>query len=158
MTTVSGVTGTTTNQTGSTSGTSSTSSADQFDENTFLKLLVAQLQYQDPENPADATQFMSQTAQFAMVEKLSSLATINQQMVTETQSQTAASLVGRTVSWTDSSGTAQSGVVTAATLGASPSVTVGGTAVPVDSITSVTATPTGTSSTGTSSTGTSSTG
>ena len=52
-----------------------------FDKDTFLKLLVAQLKYQDPTNPTDATQFMSQTAQFTMVEKLDALSTLDQQVL-----------------------------------------------------------------------------
>jgi flagellar basal-body rod modification protein FlgD len=39
------------------------------DPNTFLTLLVAQLQYQDPENPADGTAFVTQLATFAGVEQ-----------------------------------------------------------------------------------------
>jgi flagellar basal-body rod modification protein FlgD len=39
------------------------------DPNAFLKLLVAQLQYQDPENPADGTAFVTQLATFAGVEQ-----------------------------------------------------------------------------------------
>ena len=42
----------------------------QLNENTFLTLLVAQLKYQDPMNPADSTQFLTQTAQFTEVETL----------------------------------------------------------------------------------------
>jgi flagellar basal-body rod modification protein FlgD len=37
------------------------------DPNVFLKLLVAQLSHQDPENPADGTQFVTQLATFAQV-------------------------------------------------------------------------------------------
>jgi flagellar basal-body rod modification protein FlgD len=40
------------------------------DENTFLKLLVSQLQNQDPMNPADSTQFVGQLAQFSSLEQL----------------------------------------------------------------------------------------
>jgi flagellar hook assembly protein FlgD len=36
---------------------------------TFLTLLVAQLQYQDPESPADGTTFVTQLATFAGVEQ-----------------------------------------------------------------------------------------
>lgn len=39
-------------------------------EEMFLQLLVAQLQNQDPMNPADSTQFVSQLAQFSQLEQL----------------------------------------------------------------------------------------
>ncbi|HEV3334086.1 MAG TPA: flagellar hook capping FlgD N-terminal domain-containing protein [Bryobacteraceae bacterium] len=38
-------------------------------ENMFLKLLVAQLQNQDPLNPTDSTQFVTQLAQFQQMEQ-----------------------------------------------------------------------------------------
>ena len=37
---------------------------------TFLKLLVAQIKNQDPLNPADGTQFLTQLAQFSQLEQL----------------------------------------------------------------------------------------
>jgi flagellar basal-body rod modification protein FlgD len=36
----------------------------------FLQLLVAQLQNQDPLNPTDSTQFVSQLAQFSELEQV----------------------------------------------------------------------------------------
>jgi flagellar basal-body rod modification protein FlgD len=38
-------------------------------EQSFLQLLVAQLQNQDPMNPQDGTQFVSQLAQFSSLEQ-----------------------------------------------------------------------------------------
>jgi len=38
-------------------------------EQTFLKLFVAQLQNQDPLNPQDGTQFVAQLAQFSQLEQ-----------------------------------------------------------------------------------------
>jgi len=38
-------------------------------ENMFLQLLVAQLQNQDPTNPADSTTFVTQLAQFQTMEQ-----------------------------------------------------------------------------------------
>jgi flagellar basal-body rod modification protein FlgD len=57
----------------SASSSSSSSSSDPTDalgnENTFLQLLVAQLQNQDPSQPQDGTQFVSQLAQFSDLEQ-----------------------------------------------------------------------------------------
>jgi flagellar basal-body rod modification protein FlgD len=50
---------------------SSTSGTDPLaNETTFLQLLVAQLQNQDPMNPSDSTAFLTQLAQFTQVEQL----------------------------------------------------------------------------------------
>jgi flagellar basal-body rod modification protein FlgD len=67
----------------------------------FLKLLVAQLKYQDPSKPADSSEFMAQTAQFTMVEKLEALADSQSALLNASQLQSATSLVGHTVSWNE---------------------------------------------------------
>jgi flagellar basal-body rod modification protein FlgD len=57
----------------STSGSSSTSAlggGSAPSEQMFLQLLVAQLQNQDPLNPQDGTQFVSQLAQFSELENV----------------------------------------------------------------------------------------
>jgi len=49
---------------------SQTSGLDKLaNESTFLQLFVAQLKNQDPLNPADGTQFVSQLAQFSQLEQ-----------------------------------------------------------------------------------------
>ncbi len=50
------------------------SSASTQDHDMFLQLLVAQLKYQDPMNPTDSTEFMSQNAQFTSLEKMQNVA------------------------------------------------------------------------------------
>ncbi|MGH9632788.1 MAG: flagellar hook assembly protein FlgD [Bryobacteraceae bacterium] len=40
------------------------------DKETFLQLLVAQIKHQDPLNPADGVQFLSQLAQFGELEQM----------------------------------------------------------------------------------------
>jgi flagellar basal-body rod modification protein FlgD len=124
-----------------TSGTTSRGSAT-LDKDAFLKLLVAQLKYQDPSKPVDSSQFMAQTAQLTMVEKIEELAT--------GQSRTnAMALIGRTVTYSvdadgqptnaaDARSTA-SGVVTSATvLGSTPTIRVGDKDVPLSSVREVT--------------------
>lgn len=50
--------------------TSTAASPDNVNENEFLQLLVAQIQYQDPTNPTDSTAFVTQLAQFSSLEQL----------------------------------------------------------------------------------------
>jgi flagellar basal-body rod modification protein FlgD len=64
---------TTANQTTGTDSpqTSSTDdSPDDINEDQFLQLLVAQIQYQDPTNPTDSTAFVTQLAQFSQLEQI----------------------------------------------------------------------------------------
>lgn len=44
-----------------------------LDKDAFLKLLVTQMQYQDPLEPTSNTEYMSQLAQFSSVEELQNL-------------------------------------------------------------------------------------
>ena len=44
------------------SGVTAPSGTDAMGSDTFLKLLVAQMKYQDPSKPADSTEMMAQTA------------------------------------------------------------------------------------------------
>ena len=54
-----------------TSSTASSSPVDSLtSENTFLKLLVSQIQNQDPLNPADGVQFLSQLTSYSQLEQL----------------------------------------------------------------------------------------
>src|SRR5580698_8977605 len=54
----------------SSSSSSSASSLSAPSEEMFLQLLVAQLKNQDPLNPTDSTQFVSQLAQFSELEQV----------------------------------------------------------------------------------------
>jgi flagellar basal-body rod modification protein FlgD len=61
-------------QSHSASTSSSTQSADSLTNTTvFMQLLVAQLENQDPLNPADGTTFVTQLAQFASLEQLNTI-------------------------------------------------------------------------------------
>jgi flagellar basal-body rod modification protein FlgD len=144
---------TTTATTGSTTGSSTTASTkdrNAVDTDMFLKLLVAQLKYQDPNHATDPSEFLSQSAQFSTVEKLAALEKLTQKAYDSSRQQTAASMVGRTVTWTDATGTPQTGVVSSASVGAAtPNLTVGTFTVSLDDVTSVqpTSTATGTTTT-----------
>lgn len=93
MTTVSGV-----NNTTNTSTTTSKSSA--LGQEQFLTLLVAQLQNQDPLNPADATEFTAQLAQYSQLEQLFNLNDAMDQLTaaqTKSERLNALSLIGQDV-------------------------------------------------------------
>jgi flagellar basal-body rod modification protein FlgD len=61
-----------TSVTGTTSQTAATrrTANDSLGKNDFLKILVAQLQNQDPSNPMEDTQFIAQMAQFSSLEQM----------------------------------------------------------------------------------------
>src|SRR3954469_4589308 len=105
-----------TSQTVTNSSTTSVNRGDQMGKDVFLKLLVAQLKYQDPSNPASSSEMMAQTATFSQVEKLDALATQNAAMLALQRSSSAAALVGRSVSYTDDTGSSKSGLVSAVTI------------------------------------------
>ena len=76
----------------------------------FLKLLVTQLQHQDPMNPVDDKDFMGQMAQFTSVEQLTNMATSIKLMNTASQSTQSIALIGKTVSWKKEDGTSGEGI------------------------------------------------
>ncbi len=105
---------------------------DQFGQDTFLKLLVAQLPYQDPTSPMDGSQFLAQTAQFTSVEKLAEVAKLEGQLLATQRVVQASTLIGRSVTYAGPDGADVTGVVTAARLTPDgPVLRVGSADVPV---------------------------
>ena len=88
----------------------------ELDKDAFLKLLVAQMRYQDPTAPMDTSALMAQTSQLTTVEKLTEMAETSGAAFDVQQRIGAASLVGRQVAWTDYDGTTKSGTVSAVSL------------------------------------------
>jgi flagellar basal-body rod modification protein FlgD len=105
----------------------------QLDKDTFLKLLVAQLKYQDPSKPADASAFISQSAQLAVVDKLDTMtATLNRTGLA-TRLDLAANLVGKSVSYAGKDGVVTSAVVRSVRFdGTDTSLDLGTVTIPLD--------------------------
>jgi flagellar basal-body rod modification protein FlgD len=72
------------------SNSSKSASKNTVDKDSFLQLLVAQMQYQDPLEPTSNTEYIAQYAQFSQVEALDNMST-NMDMIR------ASSLVGQEV-------------------------------------------------------------
>jgi flagellar basal-body rod modification protein FlgD len=105
-------------------GAASTAPSSQLDKTAFLKLLVKQMQSQDPLSPSDSTQYVSQLAQFSSLEQMQNLnqnlvgmATLQQNNALLSQLTQSSVLIGKSVQWTDfDSGATKSGQVTAVKL------------------------------------------
>jgi flagellar basal-body rod modification protein FlgD len=95
----------------------------------FLKLLVAQLQHQDPLSPSDDQQWIGQMAAFSQLEQVSNTAATTQKIVETLNMNGTLSLIGHSVTYLDESGASHSGVVqTVDVAGGKASLTVDGVA------------------------------
>ena len=123
MTTVSGAT-TTTSTT-----SSSTSASSTLDYNDFLQLMITQLQNQDPLNPTDSSEFMSQIAEFSNVEQaIKTNSKLDQLLVNSNISQ-ASTMIGLTITGTDGT----TGIIQSVRIDSSGSTAIltDGTQVPI---------------------------
>ncbi len=110
-----------------------------LDPQAFLKLLVAQLQYQDPTQPADMTAFMNQTATLSQTQSINSMQESLTSLMRTEQAQTATGLIGKTVTYGDAAGGSFTGVVSgAASLASGAQVVIGTKSVDLSYITGVT--------------------
>jgi flagellar basal-body rod modification protein FlgD len=66
-------------------------------KNDFLKLMVAQLQSQDPLQPTDSSAYLGQLAQFTELEQVTNMAQTSAQSATAQQVSQAVALIGHTV-------------------------------------------------------------
>lgn len=99
--------------------TTSTSSNDALGKEEFLQLLTTQMQYQDPLDPQDNSEYVAQLAQFSALEQMTNLndtaTTLSDTTSTISTSllvAQASGLIGKEVTWTDSSDAVQTGKVT----------------------------------------------
>ena len=99
-----------------------TTSTNSVDYNTFLQLLVAEMKNQDPTNPMDTAQYMSQFAQLSTVEQaMQTNAKLDALLSSQSLSQ-ADGLIGKTVSFTDATGASFSGKVVSISINSDGSI------------------------------------
>lgn len=73
----------------------------ELDKDSFLKLLVAELRHQDPTQPMNDREFISQMAQFSSLEQMSNMNQSIEKLVLRSQSSDAFSLIGKEVEAVD---------------------------------------------------------
>src|SRR6476661_5009244 len=97
--------------TGSTATGQSKATGQTLGKDDFLKLLVGQLQHQDPLAPSDDQQWIGQMAAFSQLEQVSNMAASTQKIVDTLNMNGTLSLIGHTVTYLDSTGGSHTGSV-----------------------------------------------
>ncbi len=120
------------------SGTSVSTGKQVMDNEMFMALLVAQLTNQDPSDPMDTNEMMSQQVQMAQMEQTVAQTETIQEQFALTMRMAAMGVVGQQVSYYDSDGAVVTGEASSASFAASvPSIKVGDTDVSLDAILAV---------------------
>jgi len=102
----------------------------------FLKLLITQLQNQDPTSPMENTEFISQMAQFSSLEQMTNMSTAFSKMASFISGQEATSALGKTVELNVGDTTTR-GIVEGATRGENPQILVNGMYYTLDKIAAI---------------------
>jgi flagellar basal-body rod modification protein FlgD len=99
-------------------------------KNDFLKLMVAQLQAQNPLEPTNDTEYIGELAQFSQLEQTTNIAQTSSQAAVSQQVAQAVGLIGHTVSYIDpKTGASTQGTVQNVEISSTgASLTVAGTA------------------------------
>ena len=77
----------------------------------FMKLLITQLKTQDPTKPMKDKEFIGQMAQFTSLKQMNEMTDNMKTLTREFSFTKAVSLVNKSISWTDASGTSNRGIV-----------------------------------------------
>jgi flagellar basal-body rod modification protein FlgD len=103
-------------------------------KDTFLRLLITQLKNQDPLNPQESHEFVSQLAQFTSLEQMTSL----NKSITTVLEASVTNLIGKQVAVVNALGDEVTGTVDGIVYYADgPAVSVGGNDYPLSAIQSV---------------------
>lgn len=134
-----------------TSTTSVVNQSAQLGKDDFLKLLVAQLQHQDPTNPMDSKDFMGQLAQFSTLEQTTNMVQSISRLAVASSVTQAVDLIGRNVTFDRPDGSIGSGTALGVSIAdGAVQIDVGGESVAPSAITSVGGASSGAQSTSTS--------
>ncbi|MDC7220159.1 MAG: flagellar hook assembly protein FlgD [Spirochaetales bacterium] len=91
----------------------------------FLKILITQLQNQDPTKPMEDKEFISQMAQFSSLEQMTNMSEGFQNLTSQLNASSAMNYLGKTVQYSEGENTI-TGTVEAVTGGDYPQILVNG--------------------------------
>ena len=132
----------TANATAGTATTTPTANPAMLDRDAFLKLLVAQLRYQDPNKPMDSAEMVSQSASLSVVDKLDQISEVLTTSGTTNRLSLGSSIIGKQITFADPDGKTQTAIASSISFdGTSMVVRAGTFDVPADAIRSVAAAP-----------------
>jgi flagellar basal-body rod modification protein FlgD len=121
-----------------TAASTATSSANGLTQTNFLQLLMAQMKNQDPSSPTSPTDYVTQMAEFTSVQGINQL---NQSITSLLSMQglgQGVSLIGKSVTYTNSAGQSASGTVSSVTMvGGQPQLVINNTNVGLSQIQTV---------------------
>lgn len=104
----------------------------------FLNIMLSEMTHQDPMNPVDNQQFLSQLSQLESLQAMNSLSDNIASMLAVQQLGSASALIGKTVEGKGANGEALAGVVEKVVIqNGAVSVVVGGTQLPFANVQSV---------------------
>ncbi len=107
-----------------------------LDRDDFLKILITQLQHQDPTSPVEDKDFIAQMAQFSSLEQITNMSEGFRKLSGLLASSEASQVLGKTVELRDGESLVR-GVVDRVVRGESPMVSVNGTVYDFSQIESV---------------------
>jgi flagellar basal-body rod modification protein FlgD len=111
-----------TSNSAATSATTPPTSGNTVDYNTFLQLLIAEMKNQDPTNPTDTSQYMSQFAQMSTVEQGVQTNQKLDALLSSSALSQADGLIGRTATFTDTTGATVSGKIASVSINSNGAV------------------------------------
>jgi flagellar basal-body rod modification protein FlgD len=107
-------------------------------KDSFLKLLVAQLQHQDPANPMDSGAFMGQLAQFSSLEQMTNVASSVDKLNASNSVSQSVALIGHQLIFTRADGSTGTGVADGVSIkDGTAAIDVDGESITLASITAV---------------------
>ena len=110
--------------------------SDSLGKDDFLRILITQLQNQNPISPVEDKEFIAQLAQFSSLEQITNLSSSFNTLAQSLNSDRGLSLLGRTVEINDN-GTRIRGTVSNVSVGDNPQITVGSQAYDLDAVLSI---------------------